>query len=203
MTERADREARRGTLSTARRWFASLGSRMGDADRQKPEHGRAPIVMVAIDLKQADAELDRTLQDAVQRLVQTAPGARLACVTVMRVSRIGIDPTLDLQGQSRHVKRLIALRHWARSLDLPDHRITFHVLESHEIADALIDYARGNAIDHLIMGARGVTGVRRILGSVSSRVVAEANCTVTVVRARGAESIAREPAESGVSYGPR
>ena len=188
LTERADRQARRGTWSTARRWFASLGSRGGASDAAAAEQVRAPLVMVAIDLKQANAELDRSLQDTVQRIVQTAPGARLACVTVMRTSRIGIDPTLDLQGQSRHVKRLIALRHWARSLDLPEHRITFHVLESHEIADALIDYARGNAIDHLIMGARGVTGVRRLLGSVSARVVAEANCTVTVVRARDVES---------------
>jgi nucleotide-binding universal stress UspA family protein len=38
------------------------------------------------------------------------------------------------------------------------------------------------------MGARGITGVRRLLGSVSARVVAEAPCTVTVVRAAGAPS---------------
>ena len=127
-----------------------------------------------------------------RRVVQTAADARLACVTVLRVARIGIEPNLDIEGRSRHVKRLIALRHWARTLALAENRITFHVLEGTEAADALIDYARSNAIDHLVMGARGVTGVRRMLGSVSSRVVAEANCTVTVVRARN--EVSRDPA---------
>ena len=32
------------------------------------------------------------------------------------------------------------------------------------------------------MGARGQSGMRRYLGSVSSEVVAQAGCTVTVVR---------------------
>ena len=60
------------------------------------------------------------------------------------------------------------------------------MLESADVAEALIDYARGNAIDHLVMGARGITGVRRLLGSVSAKVVAEADCTITVVRSRSA-----------------
>ena len=38
------------------------------------------------------------------------------------------------------------------------------------------------------MGARGSAPLRRLLGSVSSRVVAEAPCTVTVVRTRDATS---------------
>ena len=36
-----------------------------------------------------------------------------------------------------------------------------------------------------LLGARGLTGVRRMLGRVSARVVAEAPCTATVVRVRG------------------
>ena len=130
-----------------------------------------------------DRDLDAALNDIVQRIVQTAPGARLACVTVMRMARIGMDSNLDEAGRNRHVKRLVAMRHWARVLQLPDHRITFHVLESSDVAQALVEFARGNGIDHMIMGARGVTGVRRLLGSVSAQVVAEADCTVTVVRA--------------------
>jgi eukaryotic-like serine/threonine-protein kinase len=183
LSERAERLQRGGALARARRWFTSLGARVADDRAKSPSIERAPLVMVAIDLKQPNAQLDDALREMTTRIVETAIDSRLACVTVLRVARIGIEPNIDLQGRSRHVKRLIALRHWARNLSLPDHRITFHVLESAEIADALVDYARSNAIDHLIMGARGVTGVRRLLGSVSSRVVAEANCTVTVVRA--------------------
>ena len=154
---------------------------------------RAPLVLVAIDLKQQHVELDDALRETVQRIVQTSPGARLACVTVMRTSRIGIDNNLDIEGRNRYVKRLLALRHWARALQLPDHLLTFHVLESSDVAQALIEHARSNRIDHLVMGARGVTGVRRLLGSVSARVVAEADCTTTVVRVRSQTASPAEP----------
>jgi nucleotide-binding universal stress UspA family protein len=157
---------------------------------------RAPLVLVAIDLKQQHAALDEALRETVQRIVQTSPGARLACVTVMRTSRIGLDSNLDNEGRNRHVKRLLALRHWARALQLPDHLLTFHVLESSDVAQALVEYARGNRIDHLVMGARGVTGVRRLLGSVSARVVAEADCTTTVVRVRQESPAPAEPGDT-------
>ena len=65
------------------------------------------------------------------------------------------------------------------------------MLESHEIADAIIDYARSNAIDHIVMGARANSAMRSLLGSVSGEVAAQAPCTVTVVRVR----LAAEPAE--------
>lgn len=183
LTERAERSHGRGRIETTRRWWKSIGME-ASALVEKAESARAPLIMVAIDLKHGDLALNLALKDAVQRIVATAPGARLACVTVMRTALIGMDSNLDAEGRNRHVKRLVGLRDWARDLDLPEHRITFHVLESTDVADAIIDYARSNAIDHLLMGARGVTGVRRILGSVSAKVVAEAGCTTTVVRSR-------------------
>ena len=185
LTARADLR-QGGRLTAFRRWLLTLGSRVEADEHKALPASRAPLIMVAIDLKQSNPALDEALREMTRRVMQTATDARLACVTVLRVARIGIEPNLDPEGRSRHVKRLVALRHWARSLDLAERRITYHVLEGTEAADALIDYARSNAIDHLLMGARGVTGVRRMLGSVSSRVVAEANCTVTVVRAHAA-----------------
>ena len=44
-------------------------------------------------------------------------------------------------------------------------------------------FARKNQADHVVMGARQLGTARRYLGSVSSQVVAESDCTVTVVRA--------------------
>lgn len=194
LTGRADRQRRSGRIETTKRWWKSIGME-ADTLAGKAESARAPLIMVAVDLKQGDPELDHALRDTAQRIVASSPGARLACATVLRTQRIGMDSNLDAEGRNRHVKRLVGLRDWARALDLPDHRLTFHVLESPDVADAIIDYARSNAIDHLVMGARGMTGVRRILGSVSAKVVAEAGCTVTVVRARsGGEDSAPEPA---------
>jgi nucleotide-binding universal stress UspA family protein len=193
LTARADRDHRDGRLTVLRRWWRQLG-RDRDPQRAVGEHlEQAPLLMVAIDLKHEDQALCAALRGTLQRIVSTFPHSRLACVTVMRSARIGLDSNLDAAGRNRHVKRLIALRDWIRPLGLDEHRVTVHVLEHADPAHALLDYARDNGVDHLVMGARGVTGVRRILGSVSARVVAEAPCTVTVVRAAAHAADSEEP----------
>jgi nucleotide-binding universal stress UspA family protein len=78
------------------------------------------------------------------------------------------------------LQRLAELKHWTHRL--PGAQITYHVVESVDPATALIEFARKNHVDHIIMGARNSSAFRRFLGSVSARVVAEAECTVTVVR---------------------
>lgn len=186
LTERADRSHRDGRLTVMRRWWRNFGRERGPRKAVSDHLDQAPLLMVAIDLKHEDAALCAALRGNLQRIVSTFPHSRLACVTVMRTARIGLDSNLDAEGRNRHVKRLIALRDWIRPLGLDEHRVTVHVLEHSDPAHALLDYARDNGVDHLIMGARGVTGMRRILGSVSAHVVAEAPCTVTVVRAPAA-----------------
>lgn len=194
LTARADRSHRDGRVAVIQRWWKNFG-REREPRRAVTDHlDQAPLLMVAVDLKHEDAALCAALRGTLQRIVSTFPHSRLACITVMRTARIGLDSNLDSEGRNRHVKRLIALRDWVRPLGLDEHRITVHVLEHSDPAHALLDYARDNGVDHLIMGARGVTGVRRILGSVSARVVAEAPCTVTVVRAPAAHGTDTEDA---------
>lgn len=183
LTERADRSHRDGRMTVIQRWWQNFGREREPRKAVTDHLDQAPLLMVAIDLKHEDPALCTALRGTLQRIVSTFPHSRLACITVMRTARIGLDSNLDSEGRNRHVKRLIALRDWIRPLGLDEHRITVHVLEHSDPAHALLDYARDNGVDHLVMGARGVTGVRRILGSVSARVVAEAPCTVTVVRA--------------------
>ena len=85
-----------------------------------------------------------------------------------------------------HVKQLVGLKHWARpiskAMNLDDGRLTFNVLEAPDVSAASIDIAEKTQVDHIVMGARGNSAMRRYLGSVSSQVVAQANCSVTVVR---------------------
>jgi nucleotide-binding universal stress UspA family protein len=100
---------------------------------------------------------------------------------VLKVSLLGIDPVTDAEGRNLHLQRLVELRHWARELPLPAERLTVHVLEATDPANALIDFARTNRADHIVLGARASSALRRYLGSVSVQVVAEAPCTVTVV----------------------
>ncbi|MCA3612547.1 MAG: universal stress protein [Methylobacterium sp.] len=148
----------------------------------------APIIMVAVDLSEGGASLHEPLREIVRRLLATAPESRLACVNVLKTAVIGLDPLTTESGESVHVKRLVELKGWAADMRLPPERITFHVLESADPAEAITTFAKNNHVDHLILGARGSGGVRRYLGSVSTAVVAEAPCTVTVARVPPAEN---------------
>ncbi len=143
---------------------------------------KAPILMVAVDLSPDMEMLASSLLRAVQRMLVIQPDARVACVNVIKTARIGIDNITDDDGTHLHVSRLVSLRAWADALDLPQERLTFTVLENPDPGTAIIDYAGHNNVDHILMGARGHSSTRRYLGSVSSQVVAEAPCSVTVIR---------------------
>ncbi|MGE5156577.1 MAG: protein kinase domain-containing protein [Gemmatimonas sp.] len=142
----------------------------------------SPIVAVAIDTVDGTDELNGALRRTAGRILQTLPAARLACVNVLKLGRITIDRTLDEQGHNKHVDRLVALKHWAGPLKLDESRLTVHVLEAVDPASAILEFARANGVDHIIIGARQDSFVRTLLGSVSAKVASEAPCTVTVVR---------------------
>jgi non-specific serine/threonine protein kinase/protein-serine/threonine kinase len=141
-----------------------------------------PVIVVAVDLSPEGEALAAVLQSAVRRMLTIEPEARVACVNVIRTARLGIDQGTDDQGNNLHVMRLVALKAWAAGIDLPDHRLTYTVLEGPDPGQAIIDYAASNHVDHILMGARGHSTARRYLGSVSAQVVAEAHCSVTVIR---------------------
>lgn len=153
-------------------------------DRQKQVSAAvetAPIVAVAIDLAESEAELVDALRTTVKRVLMTVPDARLACLNVLKTNLLAMDQTLDKEGHNIHVQRLVELKHWARGLDLPADRISYHVLEAVDPTSAIIDYISSNAVDHIVLGAR-TSAMRNILGSVSGEIVQKAPCTVTVVR---------------------
>ncbi len=143
----------------------------------------APIIMVAVDLSSEGTPLTAPIQSLATTLLDARPMARLACVNVLKTARIGLDTLTENDGSSIHVNRLVDLKNWAAEMRLPADRLTFHVLEGPDPAEVLLTFARNNHVDHLVVGARGSGGVRRYLGSVSTAIVAEATCSVTVVRA--------------------
>jgi eukaryotic-like serine/threonine-protein kinase len=191
LTERATRRARSGAMKRMSRWFSALGAEPSARATATLQLARSPILLAAVDVGRAERELLDALRLTVERLLQTEPNARLACLAVMKINRIGMDELVEADGSSKHVNLLVQLKHWARplvkSLKLPPEsqsaRITFHVLEAPDAATAIIDYARKNQVDHIVMGARSSGTLRRYLGSVSTQVAAESDCSVTVVRA--------------------
>ena len=152
----------------------------------------APIIAVAIDLTDQPPALAEALRATVGHVLATVPGARLACLNVLRQNRIAPDQSLDPEGHNKHLQRLAELRHWAAPLGLAEARVTFHVLEAVSPADALLDYLRQNPVDHVVLGARTGSLRRKLLGSVSGEVAEKAPCTVTVVRP-GQRGVPAEP----------
>ena len=200
LTRRAEKLQRSSTIATFKRWFFALGAEPATAQaRTTDQLERSPIILAAVDVDNASTPLLEKLRETVRRLVMMEPGARLACVSVMKTARIGMDDLVDDAGRSRHVKQLVGLKHWARpiskALNLDEGRLTFHVLEAPDAATAIVEFSQRNAVDHIVMGARGSSALRRYLGSVSAQVVAHSDCTVTVVRAGAVDSAdAAEPA---------
>ncbi|MBF0482269.1 MAG: universal stress protein [Desulfovibrionaceae bacterium] len=49
--------------------------------------------------------------------------------------------------------------------------------------EGILDYARTNGVDHIVVGSRGRKGLDRfVMGSVAQRIVRHSPCTVTVVK---------------------
>jgi nucleotide-binding universal stress UspA family protein len=188
LTARAGKLRQDGWAATIRRRFhPDHQPRFRRAGAAVEEIAAAPIVVVAVDVTEQDSALGQALRTHVGHVLATLPGARVACVNVLRQNRIAMDSTLDEQGRNKHVQRLVELKHWAAPLGLPEGRVTFHVLEAVSPAEALLDYARVNGVDHIVMGARAASLRRKVLGSVSGEVAAAAPCSVTVVRVRAGE----------------
>jgi non-specific serine/threonine protein kinase/protein-serine/threonine kinase len=182
LTARAEK-TRHDPLSTVWRRRFNRGVMQPQAESDvAAQLASSPIVAIAIDTSEGAEQLNGALRVTAERILATLPSARLACVNVLKLGRITIDRMVDEQGNSKHIDRLVQLRHWASPLKLDANRLTVHVLEATDPAAAILEFAAANQVDHIIIGARQDSVLRSLLGSVSAKVATEANCTVTVVR---------------------
>jgi eukaryotic-like serine/threonine-protein kinase len=184
LTARAAKIERDPLVTALKRRFNAGALKAVMQAELKPHSSPAPIVMVAIDLAEGSVRVAEALRLTARRILNNAPGTRLACVHVLKLGLLSPDRSLDAEGHSIHVERLVQLKHWAQPLKLAEDAATFHVLEAHDVPAAILDFARANTVDHIVMGARANSAFKSILGSVSSEVAAHAPCTVTIVRDR-------------------
>jgi serine/threonine protein kinase len=183
LTKRSERLKRDSLTTVLRRRFNKDHTRSIYAlPAVASQISSAPIVAVAIDFADGSAPLNDALRTTAERMLATLPSARLACLNVLKLGRITLDSTLDERGHNKQIDRLVALKHWAEPLKLENHRLTAHVLEAIDPANAILEFAQANRIDHILIGARQDSLLRDLLGSVSAKVAAEAPCTVTIVR---------------------
>ena len=116
------------------------------------------------------------------RSLGTRPGARLACVTVISPSQTSSSEEQKSES-TVHRRYLTSLRQWAQPLDQPGQQTSFHVLESGDVAEAILDYARGNNVSVIVMGA-ATHGLKtqRFIATVPIKVAMDAPCTIILVK---------------------
>ena len=184
LTARAAKRMRRGLASQAMRWWHSreIGALPGGA---KEEPDAAPVVMVAVDTMHPDDARQPELQRTTRRLLSLSREFRLICVAVVSAPGPGEPSGGRADPQVEH---RIRLRHWIRPLEVAAERVSLHVLEAMDPSAALVEFARRNNVDEIVLGAPAPD--ERALAwwrSVASSVTANAPCTVHVVRLPAAE----------------
>lgn len=186
ITSRGRRTRRLGPGTVLRRWIRAAGFEPPPGGPPSAQLRRGAIVVVAVATQHTNEAQFEALRGAARRLLAGASEVRLACVTVIRPSPELGGSEAGQTATERRIAHLARLRHWAEPLGLDAGRVSFHVLESSDPADALVDYARVNQVDHLVVGAPPPDlPLRGLLGTVATKVAAVAPCTVTVVRAGG------------------
>lgn len=165
-----------------RRWIKAAGMQYHPSPLPSQQIDDVPILMVAVPHKDASDATLYSLRQAVARSLSTRPGARLAVVTVISPSASSATDSSRSETQL-HRTHLAKLKHWAQGLEIGGHGVSYHVLESGDVALALVRYAQGNNVGLLILGAatHGLQ-MQRLIATVPMRVARDAPCTVILVK---------------------
>ena len=172
-----------GAWQLLRRWVRAAGAHYQPSPLASRQIDEAPILMVAVPWREASDATLYSLRQAVARSMGLRPGARLACVTVIAPGQTSAT-SHDSSETTVHRRHLAVLREWALPLNLAGHSVSFHVLESGDVADALLRYAQANHVTVIVMGAatHGLQ-TQRLLATVPIKVAMGAQCTVILVKA--------------------
>jgi serine/threonine protein kinase len=182
VTERGRKLAGTGFRTHFKRWLKAAGMHYEPSPLPAQQIDEVPIIMVAVPHKDVSDATLYSLRQAVARSLGTRPGARLACVTVISPGQT--SSSNDASSETSVQRKYIAsLRQWAQPLDMPGHQTSYHVLESGDVAQALINYALGNEVSVIVMGA-ATHGLKtqRFVATVPIKVAMDAPCTVILVK---------------------
>ena len=165
-----------------KRWLRASGMSYQPSPVPVQQIEQVPIIMVAVPHHDVSDATLYSLREAVARSLGLRPGARLACVTVISPGQTS-STEVDKGETQVHRWHLSRLQQWAQPLDLWDHQTSYHVLESGDVAQALLAYAEGNQVNMIIMGAatHGLQ-MQRFVATVPIKVAMGASCTVILVK---------------------
>lgn len=165
-----------------KRWLKAAGMHYQPSPLPSQQINEVPIVMVAVPHHEASDATLYSLRQAVARSLGIRPGARLAVVTVISPNQSSTSES-DKSETMLHRQYRSMLQQWAQPLDLAEHQTSYHVLESSDVANAIVRYAEGNHVSMIVMGAatHGLQ-MQRFVATVPIKVAMEAPCTVILVK---------------------
>ncbi len=182
VTARGKQTEGTGFWTHFKRWIRAAGKHYQPSPLPSRQIEEVPIVMVAIPHQDVSDATLYSLREAVGRSLGIRPGARLACVTVISH---GEASSTDSERSETTLRRqhITRMKQWAEPLELNSHQASFHVLESGDVAEALLKYADTNNVNMIIMGAatHGLQ-MQRFVATVPIKVAMEAPCTVILVK---------------------
>ena len=168
LTPRSKKSSREGIVGHARRFLRAHAEHAARLRSPPPLLSRTPIVLVAVDTARMEDERHPAIRFAISQILALSMEFRLICLSVIPISASSLE-------------HLLRLRQWALPLGLPAQRLSLHAIESQEPADVIVEIARFNNVDVVVVGAPS-QGVRAWSHSTASTVTAKVNCSVHVVR---------------------
>jgi eukaryotic-like serine/threonine-protein kinase len=186
ITERGQRLQGSGWWAQCKRWVQATGLHYQPSPLPTEHIARMPIVMVALPHQDVSEAMLSALRHAATRALgnyrDLGEHSRLACVSV--ISPGDTSSTDEAHSETGvHLRHLARMRAWAQPLQLSARQVSFHVLESGDVAAALTSYARGNHVGILVMGA-ATHGLQfqAIIHTVPVKVAMYAPCSVILVK---------------------
>jgi nucleotide-binding universal stress UspA family protein len=181
LTGRARRLRGEGIWRQLGRWWRTRISPLAGLTPEAPQP--APVILVAVDTMHFGDERHPVIQWTVRQILSVAAEHRVMCVSVIRGGPLAEGRELAHTESGRHLEHLARLERWVEPLGLPANRLSLHAIASADPAATLVELARANHADLIVLGAPAPA--EKLLGwwrSVASGVTANAHCSVHVVR---------------------
>jgi serine/threonine protein kinase len=181
LSTRAHETAAPGFWRQAQRWWRTMGQ--ASAPPHTATANRAPVVMVAVDTSHPDDDRHASIRWTARQVLSLSDDYRVMFVSVVEAPAVRDEVALTDTSSARHMRHLAILRQWIEPLQLPAHRASQHVVESADPAGMILNLARQNNVDLIVLGAPAPDAMRIAWWrSVASAVTAGARCSVHVVR---------------------
>lgn len=177
LTARSRKKERATFFGQVARWWRARPGRIGE--RRMPRSSSARVIMVAVDTMHPDDIRHPAIREATQRILSMSADFRLVCVSVVRGEPVGGSD----EQRGIHLEHMVRLRHWIEPLPVAAGRLSLHVIEALNPSASLLEFARSNNVDLIVIGAPGPSQPGLAWWrSVASGVTANAHCSVHVVR---------------------